>query len=164
MKKQYLVAIGLFIFLVIWMFLPREDSAAVEDRYAMPETDRSVTAVAANAPVDAGADAFTVRVSRVQASTYTETVNVRGVTQAFRHVDVLAEAAGRVIATPVARGARVNRGDVLCEIAVENREAELQEAKSREREARLEYEGSLGLRERNLVSEVAVAQLKAALD
>lgn len=164
MKKQYLVAIGLFIFLVVWMFLPRGDSAAVDDRYAMPETDRSVTAVATNAPVDAGADAFIVRVSRVQASTYTETVNVRGVTQAFRHVEILAEAAGRVIATPVARGARVNRGDVLCEIAVENREAELQEARSRELEARLEYEGSLGLRERNLVSEVSVAQLKAALD
>lgn len=164
MKKQYLVAIGLFVFLVIWMFLPRDESAAVDDRYAMPETDTSVTAVAANAPVDAGADGFTVRVSRVQASTYTETVNVRGVTQAFRHVEVLAEAAGRVVATPVARGARVNRGDVLCEIAVDNREAELQEARSREQEARLEYEGSLGLRARNLVSEVSVAQLKASLD
>ena len=164
MKKQYLVAIGLFIFLVIWMLLPRDENAAEDDRYAMPETDRSVTAVAQNTPVDAGADGFTVRVARIQASTYTVTVNVRGVTQAFRHVQVLAEAAGRVTATPVARGARVNQGDVLCEIAVDNREAELAEARSREREARLEYEGSLGLLERSLVSEVSVAQLKAALD
>ena len=164
MKKQYWVAIGLLIFLVTWMFLPREQNVAVEDRYAMPETDRSVTAIPAGSPVDAGADGFTVLVSKVNASTYTETVNVRGVTQAFRHVQILAEAAGRVVATPVARGARVNRGDVLCEIAVDNREAELQESRSREIQARLEYEGSLGLRERNLVSEVSVAQLKSALD
>jgi multidrug efflux system membrane fusion protein len=163
-KKQYLVAIGLFIFLVVWMTVPRDNNAVEDDRYAMPETDRSVSAVAANTPIDAGAAGFTVRVSRVQASTYTETVNVRGITQAFRHVEIMAEAAGRVIATPVARGARVNRGDVLCEIAVDNREAELQEAQSRELEARLEYEGSLGLRERSLVSEVSVAQLKSTLD
>ncbi|MDO9520194.1 MAG: efflux RND transporter periplasmic adaptor subunit [Pseudohongiella sp.] len=164
MKKQYLVAIGLFIFLVIWMFLPREESASVEDRYAIPETDRTVTAVAGNAAVDAGAGGFTVRTSRIQESTYTETVNVRGVTRAFRHVEILSEAAGRVVATPVARGARVNRGDVLCEIAVDNREVELQEARSREIQSRLEYEGSLGLRERNLVSEISVAQLKSTLD
>jgi membrane fusion protein, multidrug efflux system len=163
-KKQYWVATCLLIFLVVWMFLPREDIVVVEDRYAMPETDKTVTAVAAGSPVDAGADGFTVLVSQVQASTYTETVNIRGVTQAFRHVEILAEAGGRVTATPVARGARVNRGDVLCEIAVDNREAELQEARSRELQARLEYEGSLGLRERDLVSEVAVAQLKSALD
>jgi membrane fusion protein, multidrug efflux system len=163
-KKQYLVAIGLFIFLVIWMFLPREESASVEDRYAIPQTDRTVTAIADNATVDAGAGGFTVRVSRIQESTYTETVNVRGVTQAFRHVEILAEAAGRVVATPVARGARVNRGDVLCEIAVDNREAELQEARSREIQSRLEYEGSLGLRARNLVSEISVAQLRSTLD
>jgi membrane fusion protein, multidrug efflux system len=163
-KKQYWVAIGLFIFLVIWMFLPREQNVAVEDRYAMPETDRSVTAIPAGSPVDVSASGFNVLVSKVNVSTYTETVNVRGVTQAFRHVQILAEAAGRVTATPVARGARVNRGDVLCEIAVDNREAELQESRSRELQAKLEYEGSLGLRERNLVSEVSVAQLKSALD
>ncbi|MDP2379694.1 MAG: efflux RND transporter periplasmic adaptor subunit [Pseudohongiella sp.] len=164
MKKQYWVAIGLFIFLVTWMFMPREQNAAVEDRYAMPETDRSVTAIPAGSQVDISASGFNVLVSKVNVSTYTETVNVRGVTQAFRHVQILAEAAGRVTATPVARGARVNRGDVLCEIAVDNREAELQESRSRELQAKLEYEGSLGLRERNLVSEVSVAQLKSALD
>lgn len=164
MKNQYWVAIGLFAFLILWMFTPREEDGVIEDRYAMPETNRTVTAVAAGTPVDAGAGGFTVLIRKVQASTYTETVNIRGVTQAFRHVEILAEAGGRVIATPVARGARVNRGDVLCEIAIDNREAELQEAQSREQEARLEYEGSRGLRERNLVSEIAVAQLKTALD
>lgn len=164
MKKQYLVAIGLFIFLVVWMLLPREQSVGDDDRYAIPETDTSVTAVTSATPRDGNAQGFTVRVARIQADTYTETVNVRGMTQAFRHVPVLAEVAGRVTATPVARGARVNRGDVLCEIAIDNREIELQEARSRQREAQLEYEGSLGLRERNLVSEVSVAQLKASFD
>lgn len=164
MKKQYLVAIGLFIFLTIWMFIPRE-RGALPDPYATEPLDTTVTAIPANATADqSAAGNFSVRVVRSTAATYTESVAVRGVTQAFRLVNVRAEAAGRVIATPVARGARVNRGDVLCEIAVENREADLQEARSRQEQTRLEYEGSLSLRDRNLISEVQVAQLKATYD
>lgn len=164
MKKQYMVAIGLFIFLTIWMFVPREQ-AAPPDPYAAEPMDTTVTAIPANASADASAAGnFSVRVARSDATSYTESVSVRGVTQAFRLVNIRSEAAGRVISTPVARGARVNRGDVLCEIAVENREADLQEARSRQEQARLEYEGSLSLRARDLVSEVQVAQLKATYD
>lgn len=164
MKKQYLVAIGLFIFLTIWMLIPREQGA-LPDPYAAEPIDTTITAVAADASVDASAAGnFSVRVVRSTASPYTESVSVRGVTQAFRLVNIRSEAAGRVTATPVARGARVNRGDVLCEIAVENREADLQEARSRQEQSRLEYEGALSLRARDLVSEVQVAQLKAAYD
>ena len=164
MKKQYLVAIGLFVFLTIWMFVPRE-RGALPDPYAADALDTTVTAIPANATTDlSAAGNFSVRVVRSEATTYTESVAVRGVTQAFRLVNVRAETAGRVIATPVSRGARVNRGDVLCEIAVENREADLQEARSRQEQTRLEYEGSVSLRERNLISEIQVAQLKATYD
>lgn len=163
MKKQYLVAIGLFVFLVIWMLIPREHGPA-PDPYAAELMDSTVMAVPANAGPDAATGNFIVRVARSNAATYTESVAVRGVTQAFRLVNVRAEASGRVIATPVARGARVNRGDVLCELAVDNREIDLQEARSRQEQARLEYEGSQSLRARDLVSEIQVAQLKAAYD
>lgn len=66
MKNQYWVAIGLFAFLMVWMFVPRQDNVVIEDRYAMPETDRTVTAVAAGTPVDAGAGGFTVLVGNVR--------------------------------------------------------------------------------------------------
>lgn len=163
MKKQYLVAIGLVALILLWMFIPRGDRS-VDDRYAMDETPRQVNAVADNNNSVSRAADFTVRARRVQADTFTQSVSVRGRTQAVRHVDVRAETAGRVVATPVARGARVEAGDVLCEIAVDNREADLLEALSRREQARLEYEGGQDLQRRNLQSQISVAQLKAAYD
>jgi len=77
---------------------------------------------------------------------------------------VLGEVAGRVIAPPVGSGGRVRAGDVWCEIAVDSRAVDLQEARSRQEQAQMEYQGALDLQERGLQSRVGIAQLKAALD
>jgi membrane fusion protein, multidrug efflux system len=162
-KKQYLVALGLLALIIIWMAVPRERSSTV--RYAADQTPRTVTAVAQSDTSSTAQTAdFTVRASRVRVDTFTRTVNVRGRTQANRLVAVRSEASGRVIATPFARGARVRAGDVLCEIAMDNREADLQEAVSRREQTRLEYEGAVDLQRRNLQSQASVAQMRAAYD
>lgn len=163
MKKQHLVAVGVALIILVWMFMPRGDRVAT-DRYAISAPAQEITIAAENNPGMAGSADFTVRAARLRADTYTETVRVRGRTQAFRHVNIRAETAGRVVATPVARGARVNEGDVLCELAIDNREVDLQEALSRREQARLEYEGALDLQRRNLQSQASVAQLKASYD
>ena len=75
-----------------------------------------------------------------------------------------AEEAGRIVSDPVARGARVQAGDVLCEIAVDNRAANLLEAQSRREQSEFEYKAALDLQKRGLTSDVSVAQLKAARD
>jgi len=64
----------------------------------------------------------------------------------------------------VARGARVQAGDVLCEIATDDRAANLNEAVAQRERAQFEYEAAVDLQARNLQSDVAVAQLKAALE
>lgn len=163
MKLKHVVALGLIAVVVIWMALPR-DRGALDDGYALPENDRTVNAVSGNAAITNDNQSFTVRVARINERNFVERVRVRGQTKAFRLVEVRAEAAGRVIATPVARGARVNAGDVLCEIAVDSRATDLQEARSRQEEAQLEYNGALDLQERGLQSRVGIAQLKTTLD
>ena len=163
MKSKYAVTIGLTVVVVIWMLLPRE-RGLVDDGFALPENNTTINAVGNDGTVTNDNQSFTVRVERVNAQSYQERVRVRGQTKAFRHVDVRAEVSGRVVATPVARGARVNAGDLLCEIAVDTRAADLQEARSRQEEAQMEYNGALDLQERGLQSRVGIAQRKAALD
>jgi len=164
LKKQYLVAIGLVIVIAAWMLVPRGEDDR-DERYASTDSDRTVTAIADDGSANASSAAdFTVRAKRSRLDTYTQTVSVRGRTQAFRLVDVRAETAGRVVGTPAARGARVQTGDVLCELAIDTRETDLQEALSRQEQARLEYQGGQDLFQRELISRSALAQLKTTYD
>ena len=163
MKIRHLVALVLLGLMLVWMLIPREHTG-LDDLYSPAERDTTIHAVAADSDASLEAGAFTVRVAQLEQESFTELVRVRGRTQASRHVEVRAEASGRVVATPVPRGARVSEGDVLCQIAVDNREADLQEAVSREEQARLEYEGELDLQSRGLQAQVMISQRKASLD
>jgi len=162
-KLQHLVAIGLTIALAVWMLMPH-DRTSPADQYESVHTDAVIRAVPADSVVGNDAGTFTVRTTPVSVQDFVQRVRVRGVTQATRLVDVRAETSGKVIATPVLRGARVKQGDVLCELAVDSRAADLQEASSREEQAKIEYEGALDLQTRGLTSRASIAQLKAALD
>jgi multidrug efflux system membrane fusion protein len=63
-------------------------------------------------------------------------VQLRGRTEAARQVEVQAETSGRIVNTPLRKGALVEAGQVLCRIAPGTREVALAEARARLREAR----------------------------
>jgi len=160
-KLKHAVATALVVIVVIWMVIPRERN--LDDGYSLPDNDAPITAASGDRqPGDSSQ--FIVRVAHLEARSFGEQVRVRGQTKAFRLVDVRAETSGRVVATPVERGARVNEGDLLCELAVDNRAVDLQEARSRMDEAQLEYDGAVDLQDRGLQSRVGLARLKATLD
>ena len=159
MKKQQLVAIVIFIAVVAWMLIPREGiSTAVE---AKPDVVVSAAPEGSNA--GEGLETPLVRTLAVSEEDYTQQIRIRGRTQAFRHVMVRAEEPGKLISEPVARGARVSQGDVLCELAIDARDANLSESLSRLEQTQFEYRASLDLQKRGLQSEVIVAQQKAAV-
>lgn len=62
-------------------------------------------------------------------------VTMRGRTEAARTVSVAAETSGRVISTPLRKGAFVNEGDTLCQLDPGTRAASLAEARARLAEA-----------------------------
>lgn len=162
MKKQYLIAVSILALIIVWMIIPRGERESV-DTYANTSEPATVNVIEEGDQIS-DSTGFTVRAKRIAPAMFTQTVDVRGRTRADRLVSIRSETAGRVVGTPVPRGGRVEAGDLLCELAVDNREVDLQEATSRQEQARLEYEGALDLQDRNLASRGDVAQVKASYD
>ncbi|MCI5107369.1 MAG: efflux RND transporter periplasmic adaptor subunit [Pseudomonadales bacterium] len=160
MKKQQIVAAAILVAVIAWMAVPRDTSSTAEE----PEVpERQIAAIPEGASPAENPEQITVRARQISEEDYVERIRVRGRTQAFRHVQVRAEQAGRIISDPVARGSRVSAGDLLCEIAVDGRDVALEEARARLEEAEFEYQAGLDLQSRNLQSAVQVAQLKSAV-
>lgn len=161
MKKQQIVAMAIFIAIVAWMIVPRTTESPSAEQYS---SGRTIEAIGEGQAASESPEVVTVRAIRVSPQSYNEQIRVRGRTQAFRNVEVRAEQAGRIVSEPIPRGAKVSKGDVLCEIAADNRPADLLENQSRLEQAEFEYNAALDLSKRSLQSEVAVAQLKAAME
>jgi multidrug efflux system membrane fusion protein len=102
-------------------------------------------------------DPTRVRVEMIRSEQRTRYLVLRGRTESKRAVEVKAEIAGKVVSRPVERGARVAKGDLLCEIALDDRGAAVAEAKAALANATIEYEGSLKLRAQGLQSDIAIA-------
>jgi len=128
-------------------------------------TSTALTAAESPAAANAADQAApTVRGIRSVASQKTTELSVRGVTQANRVVSVKAEIAGKIESLPAVKGTRVEKGDVLCKIAVDTREIELNEAKAQLTTAQLEYNGIVDLGKSGLQSDINIAQAKATLE
>jgi len=160
-KKQQIVAAVILVVVVAWMVIPRGSESTAE---VTEDSSPAVVAMAENASPGENPQAVTVRARQVAPESYIERIRVRGRTQAQRHVQVRAEQAGRIVSDPVPRGTRVEAGDLLCEIAVDGRDKALEEAIARREEAELEYRAALDLQNRNLQSEIQVAQLSTAVE
>lgn len=89
---------------------------------------------------------------------------IRGRTEADQKVVVRADASGVVMATPVALGAAVKKGDVLCRLDVEARDAARREADAALRKAEIDYQAAVKLAAEGFRSETGLAGLKAARD
>ncbi len=161
MKNQHVVAIAILVVVTVWMVIPRERQSAAEETIG---NERTIAAIPEDASPGEDPSVFTVRARRVEPQSYVERIRIRGRTQAFRQVEVRAEQAGRIVSEPIPRGAQVSAGDVLCEIAIDNRQSDLEEALARQEQAEFEYQAALDLQRRSLQSDVAVAQLRTAVE
>jgi multidrug efflux system membrane fusion protein len=69
-----------------------------------------------------------------------------------------------VVNLPAAEGRLVKKGDVVCELALEDRQLRFRQAQSAVAQAQLEYDGSLKLKSGGYQSRTAIAAAKAKLD
>jgi len=157
MRATYITASVIALLILGWLFSGqignegkvRHETLAEQNQASIArEQDRELTRV---------------RARIIQASPQIQYVVLRGKTKNKRTVEVKAETSGRIVERPVERGSHVEKGDVLCRISMEDRYAALTEAKEGVNQAKIEYEGSLKLKERGFQSETAIAQAKAKL-
>ncbi|MEZ5561311.1 MAG: efflux RND transporter periplasmic adaptor subunit, partial [Pseudomonadales bacterium] len=157
MRGTYITAAAIALLIGLWLLSGRIDHEPPQAKPTIAEANRERAAEAQDlAPTR-------VRARVIHAQPQIQQVVLRGKTENKRTVTVKAETAGRIVERPVERGTAVAEGDLLCRIATEDRIAGLNEAREALNQARIEYDGSLRLRERGFQSETAIAQAKARL-
>jgi len=123
MKPQYQAAFGIAIVVTVWLLtgLLSFGGHAVKTEAKTNEIP-------------------SVRVTMLNAQPRDATITVRGRTQALHEVDVRAEVDGVVSALHFEKGDRVKRGQVLCEIKLNDRGARATQAKAQMAQAKKELE------------------------
>jgi multidrug efflux system membrane fusion protein len=91
-------------------------------------------------------------------------VVVRGRTQATRTVVIRSETAGTVAAAPVLQGSFVKQGQVLCRLAVDARQASVDQARAALKSAELAHQQNAELSKQGFRSPTQVLQAQANLD
>jgi len=120
-------------------------------------------------PAQAKATAPGNGVPSVQARLVPETVReyqvvLRGRTQATRTVQVKSETAGLVAATPILQGSVVRGGTVLCRLAVDARQAALDQARATQKSRQLQQQAAAELARRGFRSPTQMLEAQAGLD
>ncbi|MCI4661712.1 MAG: efflux RND transporter periplasmic adaptor subunit [Neomegalonema sp.] len=113
------------------------------------------------APRASGAVLVQSRLSEAQ--TLENRLLLRGVTQAARNVEVKAQTGGLVISRPLRKGAQVREGELLCEIDLGDRNAQLKQAQATLAKARADATASSTLSRKGYSTGVEVATDQAAL-
>ncbi|AQQ68666.1 efflux transporter periplasmic adaptor subunit [Microbulbifer agarilyticus] len=99
----------------------------------------------------------------IEAQPYTTRVVVNSRSEANRSVQLRAELDGAVAGLPVDEGQYVAKGDVICEIAAEDRPEKLTRARASLKKAELDFAGAQKLKGRGLQSGTQMAQQEVAL-
>jgi multidrug efflux system membrane fusion protein len=147
-NRNYRIALLILLIFMVWQASGLLSSEA-EKEAATEEPVRSISAVKAR---------------YVDAQDYVPVIKVRARTEADRRVELRAETAGRLVSSPVAEGQLVKKGDLLCELAMDDRELRVIEARSAVAQAQLEFDASQKLRLSGHQSQTALASAKARLD
>lgn len=136
--------------------LPEETAP---DQPVIPETVRTTEGTQPGAPA---------RVSVVAVESVARQIDsaivLRGRTEPARMVNVAVEVAGRIISSPLRRGASVDAGEVLCELDPGTAEVTLAEARARLAEAEISARAADELAQDGFVSATRRASTGAALE
>jgi multidrug efflux system membrane fusion protein len=151
LKPQYMFVIAVLAIVVLYFFV------------------RSVlgghsTGAASAKPTTGPAGPPAVQVRLVPEAQRQLDVVIRGRTQATRTVVVRSETAGMVAQAPVLQGTAVKTGQVLCRLAVDARQATLDQARAAAKSAELNREQNDKLAQQGYRAPTQVLQAQAQLD
>lgn len=157
LKFSYLLSFGLAAGIGVWMYTGTVVEGGQGDAAnATPPPAERATA--------ADDHLFRVKVARLEAQDREAVLEIRGRTQANARVEVRSETAARVIDRPAREGARVAKGDVLCELDKGTRRAGVLEAKANLDQAELDFNAAEKLSSKGFTAQNQLAAAQATLD
>jgi multidrug efflux system membrane fusion protein len=152
MKPRYQWAFGILIVATLWigssLILHPKTQISTESAEAKPSSSEMPS----------------VRVAALTASARNATITVRGRTQALHAVDVRAEIEGVVKAIHFEKGQQVRKGDVLCEIDINDRGAKVAQMNAMVAQTNKELEVAQELFKQGFRSKTQLAQAQAAYE
>jgi multidrug efflux system membrane fusion protein len=101
---------------------------------------------------------------RSEAQPFTDTLVLRGRSEADRRVEVRAQIAGLIASPPIRKGAQVAAGDPLCVLDEGERPAALTEAQAAMKRMQVEYDAAARLLEKGFTAETESLSRAAALE
>ncbi len=156
MKKSYLTALGIVLLIILWVL-----SGVLFQTEEAPGNEAADKALSADG---SSRDIMTVSVHSLAPLPYTRKIIVRGHTEAIRQVTLKSQTKGRVEALPAAEGTRVKKGDAVCRLSIDDRQANYEEAKALKKQRELEYNAARQLAEKGFRAETRTAEAKALLE
>jgi multidrug efflux system membrane fusion protein len=148
MKPAYQWAAGIAVLAVLWV------ASGQLMGHAKPVDPDAAVTPASSIPQ--------VRVAALSATSRDATVTIRGRTQAKQEVDVRAEIEGVVQAIHFDKGDRVRKGDILCEIKLNDRGARVQQGQALVAQTLKELQVAQDLFKQGFRSKTQLAQAEAA--
>ncbi|MEM9600534.1 MAG: efflux RND transporter periplasmic adaptor subunit [Pseudomonadota bacterium] len=152
LKAPYLIAAGIAIAFLAWFAI----NSAGDDQNIYADVEARNQEAPPRLP--------TVVVRNVTAEVHPIRLIAYGRTEANRMVDVKAKTAASLIATPVAEGSRVTRGQIICRQDTDARQALVDQAQARLDQAEADFAATTTLVEKGFRSATAIKADKAAVD
>jgi len=153
MRSSYVVALAIAVAAGAWI---ASGQFGGEDRPA------EAGEPTAQAPVEPPLPA--VRVRSLAAETRLREIVVNGRSEASRIIEIKSETDGRISELPVVKGSRLAAAAVLARIAVDDRNANLAEARALLRQREIEHQAAVQLGAKGYRPDIKVAESKALLD
>jgi multidrug efflux system membrane fusion protein len=156
-RRTYALALAITVVISLWLLSGQIGRSAPTAPPTLAELNAERSATTEDKPLTR------VRARVIHAELQTAVVPLRGRSENKRTVSVRAETGGPIVERAVERGQRVKKGQLLCRISTEDRQAKLDEGREMLNQARIEYEGSLKLQKQGLISETLTATTKARM-
>ncbi|MFZ0254294.1 MAG: efflux RND transporter periplasmic adaptor subunit [Gammaproteobacteria bacterium] len=148
MKRSAFLSLGLAVAVGIWMF-----SGALNGSARLKAPVAEIKAV----------QPMKVSVMDLNVDRVTREIVVQGQLEPKRSVQLRAQTGGRVVALPVAKGSRVKAGELLVQLAEEDRRAQIARAQAEMTSQRLQVAGHRKLKQQGLQAETQLKSAEAAL-
>ncbi len=148
-KLAVLCSIVVFLWIVSGVILPSGPAREIPDTIA--ERNRN-------------SDNLVVQTRPFSPSFKTQKIILRGSTEADRAVQLAAQTSGTIIDIPAEKGNAVKAGDIICQIDIDARQAQLEEAEALMRAREIDYKAAQTLVEKGHFSLSRAAAAKAAYD